>query len=180
MPRTSCAQRDNKAVRDEAKSLLRGAVDITRDLCDPCSGGCRQSGVFSVRQWKAGLCPAGGTLSNALRPGKLASEIPATLRIRRLFRGHQHGVKFVADRHFFCCGVGRVRAKRLSNPSLNRRPFAIHDRISHRIARNIVNGHAMGPQYTLAPSSETFERCRGALVALGPGHVSVTRSKDLK
>jgi hypothetical protein len=38
--------------------------------------------------------PLGGTLSNAIQSRKRASEITATLRIRRLFHGHLRGVKF--------------------------------------------------------------------------------------
>jgi hypothetical protein len=49
---------------------------------------------FSVRvQDKQVFVPLEGTLSNIL-PGKLKIEIPATLRIRRLFRGHLCAVKF--------------------------------------------------------------------------------------
>jgi hypothetical protein len=38
--------------------------------------------------------PLGGTLSNAILSRKRATEITATLRIRRLFQGHLLGVKF--------------------------------------------------------------------------------------
>ncbi len=38
--------------------------------------------------------PLGGNLSNAMQSGKGAIAIPATLRIRRLFRGHLRTIKF--------------------------------------------------------------------------------------
>lgn len=50
---------------------------------------------FSVSvNGKQVFVPLGGSLSNALPPGQREREIPATLRISRLFQGRLRAVKF--------------------------------------------------------------------------------------
>jgi len=71
------------------------ALSISRATCMTPAAAVAVNLEFSVSvNGKQVFVPAGGSLSNALQPEKPESEIPATLRIRRLFRGRLRAVKF--------------------------------------------------------------------------------------
>jgi hypothetical protein len=71
------------------------ALSISRATCMTPAAEAAVNLGFSVSvNGKQVFVPLGGTLSNALQPREPGSEIPATLRIRRLFHGHLRAVKF--------------------------------------------------------------------------------------
>jgi len=71
------------------------ALSISRATCMTLAAAAAVNLGFSVSvNGKQVFVPLGGSLSNALQPGEPPDEIPATLRIRRLFRGRLRAVKF--------------------------------------------------------------------------------------
>lgn len=93
---------DDEAVLNEATRPFEmkrdpscEALSISRATCMTPAAATAVNLGFSVSvNGKQVFVPLGGTLSNALQTGEPGSEIPATLRIRRLFRGHLRAVKF--------------------------------------------------------------------------------------
>ncbi len=71
------------------------ALSLSRATCMTPAAATAVNLGFSVSvNGKQVFVPLGGTLSNALQAGEPESEIPATLRIWRLFRGRLRPVKF--------------------------------------------------------------------------------------
>ena len=93
---------EDEAALNEATRQFEGkrdpsceALSVSRATCMTPAAAAAVNLGFSVSvNGKQVFVPLGGTLSNALQTGEPGSEIPATLRIWRLFRGRLRPVKF--------------------------------------------------------------------------------------